>query len=75
MMEDHAEDFYEALWKDLRRNRIDSNWTDIKYITSEADHALAHLRRWMRPQRVSTPLVLTPSKLRCGSIHWASVSS
>lgn len=62
MMEDHAEDFYDALWKDLRRNRIDSDWTDVKYITSEADHALAHLRRWMRPQRVSTPLVLTPSQ-------------
>jgi acyl-CoA reductase-like NAD-dependent aldehyde dehydrogenase len=64
MMKDHAEDFYGALWTDLRRNRVDSDWTDVKYITSEANHTLAHLRRWMRPQRVSTPLVLKPSHAR-----------
>jgi len=62
MMKDHAEDFYAALWTDLRRNRIDSDWTDVKYITSEASHALSHLRRWLKPLRVSTPLVLTPSR-------------
>ena len=61
MMKDRAEDFYAALWTDLRRNRIDADWTDVKYITSEANHALSHLRRWMKPLRVSTPLVLMPS--------------
>src|SRR5262252_4835933 len=62
MMKDHAEEFYGALWKDLHRNRVDSDWTDVKYITSEANHALAHLRRWMKPLSVSTPFVLTPSR-------------
>ncbi len=62
MMKDHAEDFYAALWTDLRRNRIDADWTDVKYMTSEADHTLAHLRRWMKPLSVSTPLVLAPSR-------------
>ena len=61
MMKDHAEDFYAALWTDLRRNRIDADWTDVKYITSEANHALSHLRRWMKPLPVSTPLWLAPS--------------
>ncbi len=61
MMKDRDEDFYAALWTDLRRNRIDADWTDVKYMTSEADHALAHLRQWMTPLRVSTPLVLAPS--------------
>jgi len=62
MMKDRAEDFYAALWTDLRRNRIDADWTDVKYITSEASHALSHRRRWLKPLRVSTPLVLTPSR-------------
>src|SRR5215469_11825605 len=62
MMKDHAEEFYASLWKDLRRNRVDSDWTDVKYITSEASHAVAHLRRWMKPLSVRTPLVLTPSR-------------
>jgi acyl-CoA reductase-like NAD-dependent aldehyde dehydrogenase len=62
MMKDHAEEFYGALWTDLRRNRIDSDWTDVKFISSEASHAIANLRRWMKPVPVSTPLVLTPSR-------------
>src|SRR5438477_9836720 len=61
MIKDHAEDFYAALWSDLRRNRIDSDLIDVKFMTSEIDHVLAHLRRWMKPVPVSTPLQLAPS--------------
>src|SRR5438093_2303495 len=61
MVKDHAEDFYAALWSDLRRNRIDADLIDVKYTTSEIDHVLAHLRRWMKPVRISTPYQLTPS--------------
>jgi acyl-CoA reductase-like NAD-dependent aldehyde dehydrogenase len=61
MIKNHAERFYAALWTDLRRNRIDADWTDVKYITSEAGHALSHFRRWMKPLPVSTPLMLAPS--------------
>jgi aldehyde dehydrogenase (NAD+) len=64
MMQDRAEDFYAALWTDLRRNRIDADWTDVKYMTSEAGHALAYLRRWMKPLSVPTPLMLAPSHAR-----------
>src|SRR5215468_4547323 len=62
MMKNHCEEFYNALWTDLRRNRTDSDWTDVKYISSEANHAIAQLRRWMKPLPVNTPLVLTPSR-------------
>jgi aldehyde dehydrogenase (NAD+) len=62
MMKDRGEEFYGAMWTDLRRNRIDSDWTDVKYISSEADHAIAHVRRWMKPLLVNTPLVLAPSR-------------
>ena len=61
MMKDHAEDFYAALWSDLRRNRIEADLVDVKYMTSEIDHVLARLRRWMRPVPVSTPYQLAPS--------------
>src|SRR5207302_3385208 len=61
MVKDHAEDFYAALWSDLRRNRIDADLIDVKYTTSEIDHVLAHLRRWMKPVPISTPLQLAPS--------------
>jgi aldehyde dehydrogenase (NAD+) len=61
MMKDRADDFYAALWKDLRRNRIEADWVDVKYMTSEIDHVLAHLRCWMKPLSTSTPVVLMPS--------------
>ena len=61
MMTDRAEDFYTSLWTDLRRNRTDADLTDVKYMISEADHALAHLRDWMKLLPVSTPPTLAPS--------------
>src|SRR5882672_1141342 len=61
MMTDRAEDFYASLWTDLRRNRTDADLSDVKYMITEADHALAHLRDWMKPAPVSTPPMLAPS--------------
>jgi aldehyde dehydrogenase (NAD+) len=61
MMKDHAEDFYAALWTDLRRNRTEADWIDVKYISSEVDHVLSRLRHWMKPLHLSTPLMLAPS--------------
>jgi len=64
MMKEHTEDFYSALSKDLRRNRVEADWVDVKYITSEINHVLARLRHWMKPLSASTPLVLTPSRAK-----------
>jgi len=61
MMTDRAEDFYASLWTDLRRNRTDADLSDVKYMITEADHALAHLREWMKPVPISTPPMFTPS--------------
>src|SRR5436190_13542328 len=58
MMTDRAEDFHAALWSDLRRNRTDADLTDVRFLATEADHALSHLRQWMKPVSVSTPPVL-----------------
>jgi len=61
MMKDRAEDFYAALWTDLRRNRIEADLTDVKYMTSEIDHVLARFRDWLAPVPVNTPYQLAPS--------------
>src|SRR3954469_16271873 len=61
MLKDHAEDFYAALWSDLRRNRIEADLVDVKCTTSEIDHVLARLRRWMKPVPIGTPYQLAPS--------------
>lgn len=64
MMTEHAEEFYDALWKDVRRNRVDADLADVKYVADEAGYARAHVRRWLRPQAVSTPLMLAPARTK-----------
>src|SRR3954468_19650910 len=62
MMTDRAEDFYAALWTDLRRNRTDADLTDVKFLAGEADHVLTHLRQWMKAAPFGTPPVLEPAR-------------
>src|SRR6266566_7748054 len=64
MMTDGAEDFHAALWTDLRRNRTDADLTDVKFLATEAEHALSHLRQWMKPVSVSTPPALGPARVQ-----------
>ena len=61
MMKDHAEDFYGALWADLRRNRMEADFVDVKYMTSEIDHVLSRLRHWMKPVPISRRYSSTPN--------------
>ena len=44
----------------MRRNRVSSNVTNVKYVADEAAYARQHLRRWMHPLNVSTPLIIAP---------------
>jgi aldehyde dehydrogenase (NAD+) len=62
LMTERAQDFFDALWQDLRRNRVDADATDVKYVADEAAYARRHLRRWMQPEHVSTPLILAPGR-------------
>jgi aldehyde dehydrogenase (NAD+) len=62
LMTERNNDFFDALWKDLRRNRIDADTVDVRYVADEAAYARRHLRRWMDPRRVSTPLIMAPGR-------------
>src|SRR3954471_11550638 len=64
MMTDRAEDFHAALWTDLRRNRTDADLTDVKFLATEADHALSHLRQWMKPLSAGAPPALGPARVQ-----------
>src|SRR5271166_1763163 len=37
---------------------------DVTYNVKEAEYALAHLDKWMQPERVPTPLVFEPGHIR-----------
>ena len=64
LMTERAQDFFEALWKDLRRNRVDADATDVKFVGDEAAYARRRLRRWMRAHHGSTPLILAPGRTK-----------
>lgn len=64
MMIENANDLADALWKDLRRNRVDADTAELQFVAKEAAYARARLRRWMRPVRVGTPLMLAPAHTR-----------
>ncbi|CAN5181576.1 aldehyde dehydrogenase family protein [soil metagenome] len=50
-----------ALLDDLRKNPAEAQLTEIGFVIAEIDYTLAHLRKWLRPTRVATPLLIAPS--------------
>src|SRR5699024_2466234 len=45
-----------ALQKDLNKSDFEAFSTEIGIVYNEIDFVLKHLKKWMRPQRVKTPL-------------------
>lgn len=56
-----AEEIRAAMWEDYRKPPSEVDLSEIYPVVGEARHAIRHLRRWMRPQRVSTRLALMGS--------------
>ncbi len=54
----YREDIITALSKDLGKPRIESELTEIYQILGTIKHAKRHLHRWMRPQKVKTPIAM-----------------
>ncbi|QIM15931.1 aldehyde dehydrogenase family protein [Leucobacter insecticola] len=64
LLQDRGADFERALFDDLGKSGTESQLTEIGFLISEIDHALAHLSKWMRPRRVSVPLAVLPASAR-----------
>ena len=52
----HKEDILTAAHGDMRKPRVDALLGEIMPVTQAIDLALKQLKRWMRPQRVKTPV-------------------
>ncbi|MBG6239274.1 aldehyde dehydrogenase (NAD+) [Mycetocola sp. CAN_C7] len=64
MLLDQGQELERALGQDLAKSPIESQLTEIGVVLGEADHALRHLRRWLRPKRVPVPLTVAPATAR-----------
>jgi aldehyde dehydrogenase (NAD+) len=59
---DHEQELYNALYADLKKS-LEETWvTETGFVIAEINHTLRHLKKWMRPERVSTNLLNFPSK-------------
>jgi aldehyde dehydrogenase (NAD+) len=54
----------QALWDDYRKPAAEVDLSEIYPALGEARHAMRHLKRWMRPRRVSAPIALLGSRSR-----------
>jgi aldehyde dehydrogenase (NAD+) len=60
----HRGDLHAALYADYEKPPSEADMSEIYPVVSEARHAIRHLRRWMRPRPVATPLALFGSRSR-----------
>jgi aldehyde dehydrogenase (NAD+) len=60
MIEENEEAFNEALHADLGKSGFEARMTETGTVLAEIGHTLSHLKAWMRPDKVSTPLSNQP---------------
>lgn len=61
MLCERGSDFETALQADLAKSGTEAQLTEIGFVVSEIDDALARLSRWIAPRRVRVPLPLQPA--------------
>lgn len=56
-IQSYEERIYEALYADLKKGREESFASEIGLVLSDINYALKHLKKWMKPKKVTTNLV------------------
>ncbi|WP_410055837.1 aldehyde dehydrogenase [Saccharococcus sp. Marseille-Q5394] len=56
------EEIFEALQKDLGKSQFESYVTEVGFVLSSISFMVKHLRGWMEPESVKTPVHLQPAK-------------
>ena len=64
MLHEREADFAEALRLDLNKSRYESYLSETSFVLEEAKYARRHLARWMRGNRVRTPMMAQPGRSR-----------
>lgn len=62
MLAEREDEFAAALLEDLGKSAGDAYTTELGFVAAEARLARKHLRRWMRPRRVGTPMLALPAR-------------
>jgi aldehyde dehydrogenase (NAD+) len=57
----------EALYADFRKPQAETESTEVLPVLMELAHTMKHLKEWMKPRRMETPLLLTGTR---GEVHY-----
>lgn len=52
------EELRQAIYNDYRKNPAETDITEIFPTVADINHTIKHLKKWMKPKKVGTPLVL-----------------
>lgn len=58
----HEQEIYDALYRDLNKAPFECYATEIGIVLDEIHYILKHLKKWMKPQYVQTPITQFPSR-------------
>jgi len=58
----HRAELHAAVHADFRKNAVEFDLTELQVVLAEIRHAIHRLPRWMRPRRVSTPVLLAHAR-------------
>ena len=58
----HEKELYSALYKDLHKSEFEAYATEIGFVLEELRFHLKHLKKWIKPLRVASPLTSFPAK-------------
>ncbi|MFC8527177.1 aldehyde dehydrogenase family protein [Nocardia sp. NPDC057227] len=64
MLGENRARFEEALRRDLHKGATEARFTELGSVLGEIAHTRRHLRRWLRPRRVSVPIGIAPARAR-----------
>jgi aldehyde dehydrogenase (NAD+) len=62
MVLEQQDKIFVAMQQDLGRCDMESWTAELGGVISEVDHSLKHLKKWVKPRKVSTPIVAQPGK-------------
>ena len=68
-IQDNEQLISQALYKDLRKSEFEAYGSEIGILYKEIRHTLRHLKEWMEPRRVATPMLFFPSSSRIVPAH------
>jgi aldehyde dehydrogenase (NAD+) len=62
MVVEQQDKIFVAMQQDLGRCNMESWTAELGGVISEVDHSLKHLKKWVKPQKVPTPIIAQPGK-------------